>query len=525
LQPLRFREAVSSLHDVVISDLRYVKPDKTAYREYAASIQQRESSIRQSAADQRRDELKQPLDEPVPPELEHHFAKCRDLYWKSRQRYSDYLYKNDRELWRLMMPCDPIVTVAPDVVMLECFSKDESSYGCLSVSRDAFRTTADVALGTTNVDYSWNLYEEFQTLRSYRNTAFVIDPKGVEVQSEDRSAYREEKIDLPETWLRGFLQLQAAMTLPMRKVRLPIESVYSILAFLKRTRAKSSPRAIRFELMPGEVPRVFLEPWSKEIVVSNHRYAGPKAETIRIWGRDRLQALARMLPIASHVDVGLIGSGFPSFWMAAMGEMQFTLGLSGWTANDWSGLLALDQLAPPGTVNDLSLEKLASTFRSSTSQSLATVAQQSGLALHDAAAGLNQLALLGQVIHDVSTGVFRWRQVIPTPLTREQLGPPNPELVAAKELVARGKVKIVSNEQLANGNRLLMGQFSNHLVELMVDSDHIIVRGKCNCSHHFRFGLKKGPCQHLQALRNKAFGTQLSDLSLQAWYKKFWEPQ
>jgi hypothetical protein len=34
LQPLRFREAISALHDVVISDLRFKPRDKTAYEEW-----------------------------------------------------------------------------------------------------------------------------------------------------------------------------------------------------------------------------------------------------------------------------------------------------------------------------------------------------------------------------------------------------------------------------------------------------------------------------------------------------------
>src|SRR5690242_18376484 len=33
-QPLRFREAISALHDVVISDLRYQPRDKSAYQAY-----------------------------------------------------------------------------------------------------------------------------------------------------------------------------------------------------------------------------------------------------------------------------------------------------------------------------------------------------------------------------------------------------------------------------------------------------------------------------------------------------------
>ena len=31
-QPLRFREAISALHDVVVCDLRVAKPDRTAWR-------------------------------------------------------------------------------------------------------------------------------------------------------------------------------------------------------------------------------------------------------------------------------------------------------------------------------------------------------------------------------------------------------------------------------------------------------------------------------------------------------------
>ena len=34
LQALRFREAISALHDTVISDLRFKKRDKTAYLEW-----------------------------------------------------------------------------------------------------------------------------------------------------------------------------------------------------------------------------------------------------------------------------------------------------------------------------------------------------------------------------------------------------------------------------------------------------------------------------------------------------------
>ena len=49
-QKLEFREAISALHDVVVSDLRFKAKDKTAYKEWAA---QREEIDWQQVAAQR----------------------------------------------------------------------------------------------------------------------------------------------------------------------------------------------------------------------------------------------------------------------------------------------------------------------------------------------------------------------------------------------------------------------------------------------------------------------------------------
>src|SRR5207245_3640085 len=131
-------------------------------------------------------------EEKIPDGLEKRFNSFREKYWSARIKYSDYLTKNDPALWRVLVPCDPVVTVAPDVLFFECFSKDESSYGCLTAERDLFETPGDVALGTTNVDYSLPLYEEFQRLRTYRRTRFAVDPAGFEVRTEGAADYREE---------------------------------------------------------------------------------------------------------------------------------------------------------------------------------------------------------------------------------------------------------------------------------------------------------------------------------------------
>lgn len=521
--PLRFREAVSALHDVVISDLRYKRKDKTAYEEWKKQEAEKERKIRSEVVKATKAELQPLHHQPMPAGFERQFTKCRARYWDARQRYANHLYREDPQLWRLLMPCDPVITVSPDVLFFECFSADESSYGCLTVERDGFESETDVSLGTTNVDYSWRLYEHFQEIRSYRETRFTIDPLGFEVQARaEAAAYREEKIDLPQSWLRGFSTLQSAMSLPAKRVRVSREGVYSVLAFLKRHKAHTSPRAVRFELTPGQPPAIVLEPWNKRIVLHDTPYTGPRQEVIRTWGRDRLRVLARLLPLLDGADVYLLGTGLPSFWVMRMGEMKLTLGLSGWTTNDWtSGGSALDQLTPPVNPSAEVMRGLAEAFRQNPTWTLDALASKTRAAAPVVSAGLNKLALLGQVIHDLPHEVYRWRQVMPVTLSAEIIGPENPETVAAR-LIPAAKVRITSDKTDARSQRQVTANVEGRTqAELKLDADDRIVGGKCGCSYFYTGGLRRGPCRHLQAIRNKLLGVDRSGATLETWYRRF----
>src|SRR5580704_8164610 len=186
LQPLRFREAMSALHDVVISDLRYKKRDKSAYEQWKKNEQAKLQAVQRGAYAAAAADILQRLSVPLPEGLQKRFDVARNRYWDARVAYSYYLRQHDEELWRMLMPCDPVITVADDVVFFECFSADESSYGCLTVNRgDGFGNSDSVQFGTTNVEYSWDLYHHFQSLRSYRETRFSVDPAGFGVSTEN----------------------------------------------------------------------------------------------------------------------------------------------------------------------------------------------------------------------------------------------------------------------------------------------------------------------------------------------------
>ncbi len=523
--PLRFREAVGALHDVVVCDLRYKPRDRSAYEAYKAEEKRRENDLRMRVMKQARATIREAmadLPESYIADLEKQYKRLCSAYWKKRLEYSSYLTKHDPELWRLLVPCDPVITVAPDCLFFECFSADESSYGCLTVDRGAFDRERDVDLGTTNVDYSWTLYEHFQSMRSYRETRFLVDPAGFEVNGGAGDGYREEKIDLPPSWLRGFLQLQAAMSLPMRRVPIGREGLYNILAYLKRRRAARSPRAVRFELEPGRPPWAVLEPWGQRVRLGDAPYAGPRSEVIRTWGRDRLQLLARLLPLMDGAEVHLLGTGLPSFWVVKMGPIRLILGLSGWTANDWTGAAALDQLAPPADPDPITMTSIARAFHTDPALSFDRLRTLTGTEAPALAVGLNRLAMLGQVIHDLPAGLYRWRQIMPVTLSAELIGPEHPETAAARRLVAEKTVKISRDETRPDGLRVLEGRVTTTEVSLLLDADGRMLRGRCSCSYHFTGGLRRGPCRHLQALRDKANAAAPNRSTPSAWYQSLW---
>ncbi|HVV84098.1 MAG TPA: SWIM zinc finger family protein [Kofleriaceae bacterium] len=499
VHPLRFREAVSALHEIVVGDLRLRKRDRSAHEAWRAQQAADEAALRKAVLDRSKAQALAEAPGAISPTLEADFRRLHDVYWKARRAWAAELGRNDPALFRALVPCDPVVTVAPDVVTFECFSKDESSYGCLSVDRDAFQTADDAALGTTNVDYSLALYEQFQTIRSYRPTRLQVDPGGVAAAVGAAPAVREEKIDLPASWLRGFGQLQAAMALPARHVELSTDVVYSLLAYLRRHRERTGPRSLRFVLAPGRAPQVVLEPWGVTLTSHGAPYAGERAEEIKVWGRRRLMAFARTLPIAERFEVRLLGTGLPSVWIARLGELRLTLALSGWTANDWSRGSNLDQHFARYVAHPSTVDRLARELAAVHAAPLAALAAKVNEPAQTVLGSLFELARRGQVAYDFAANAYRWRPILDTPVTDAMLGPEPEETVAGRRLAAA--VTVERTEPLDDGRRALVAKVGGTSCEAVLDADDALGRARCTCSYFHRFRLRAGPCRHLLALR------------------------
>lgn len=502
--PIRFREAMSALHEVVVGDLKAKPKDRSAWKAYKAELAAHEARVFEAASNQAEVQALREPSQPPPKDLKRRFKEAHAKYFRARARWIRELYEKDSKLWWLL---DPVVTAAPDAVLFECFSRDESSYACLTIDREAFsgQDHSSRGLGTTNIDYSWALYDQFQKLRSYRPTQLAVDPTGFEIDVSGSPGYREEKIDLPASWLRGFGQIQAAQMLPATAVRLPRETLYGLLAILKRRREKAGPRAIRFELAPGGSCRVVLEPWELEVKCPGRVHDLGVQNTVRIWGRRRLEVLARLLPLIEGVDLYLLGSGLPSIWVARLGEMSFTLALSGWTNNDFTSGANLELLA--GQLESVAEVEVnvARQLREARLMNLSQLSQRVGAHVprHLLTSALFQLALRGQAIYDYAHQVYRYRQVLPEAIAVDLAGV-NPELEAARRAIRDGNVRLERSENIGDSRLLLAGAVGKTECEALLDADGIFKKGQCSCSFFYKHRLRRGPCRHLLALKLKA---------------------
>ena len=501
---VEFREAISALHDVVTSDLRFVPKDRTDYLTWRE--QQSYLDLAQITSDQARlaTEIRTLQEELA--RLEAAGAERRRQFYDARSKYFRYLYNRDKELW---FKLDPVITVHPDQVFFECFSKDESSYGRLAASYEVFQELGERANGTTNIDYSEKLYGEFQKIRSYKTTSLDIDPTGFDVKTSMEDTYREVKIDLPDTWVRGFLQVSSAATLPAHVVEFHPMDVHNLCLLLRRNKELVGPRSIRFQLTPGAPVSLVLDPWGTKLACPRSRYLdsrpGAKGDTeIRIWGRRRLFILERLLPRAKKVRCFLLGSGLPTYWVVDLGDLSFTLGLSGWTLNNWSDAGNFDLMAAREEVDSVTQRRVFDELGTTWFATPEELAQRTSLATPIVASALAGWVQAGRAIFDLDKGVYRKRELTRDPLPMDKLRFSNAREEAAAKMVARGKIA-VDRADGSDGGLVLAGRVKDRektfAPKLTFDTEQRLVEGECTCDYYVRNKLHRGPCEHMLALR------------------------
>ncbi len=495
---IMFREAMSALREVVVSDLRYKKKDRSEYMEWLKGEEMKRLAKHMEGKSELVEKMNIASSE-LKVLQDRQYARWKP-YYDARNKLRKYLEAiNPAFRWVF----DPVITVHPDELFFECFSQDESSYARLGAGYDLFENISEYECGTTNIDFSAQLFGEMQKIRTYKSTHFEIDPAGFQVETTGEEIYKEKKIDLPDSWVRGFLQVQSAMSLPMVSFTLSPVDIYNMCLFMRQNREKESPRALRYELTPGKPVTAVFEPWEYRLECSCI-WEGEEPVIIRTWGRRRLHILERLIPVTKKVKVCLLGRGLPSFYVMHLDNMVFTLGLSGWTANDWSGEGNFDLLSSRAKVDVYETSAVLNYLKEKKFAPLDEIAFQTKLDRAKVSGALNLWCQSGKVTYDLAGGTYRYRELTKEQIPLDDLTYRNEREKSAGKFLEEGSVSITSRKE--NGGLEVSGKIKDdkntYDTDLTLDRDDRIIKAECTCYWHKQNKLRKGPCEHIIALRS-----------------------
>lgn len=534
--PLLFRDAMLMLREIVVSDTRKKTKERTDYFKWLDEEIERRVKAHKEYMPNIRKSLKKDMDS-CDSEILHKRNEINDLLKIQRNlqqqidqydAWKDY-YKIERDFWKfikdrdysLWFVLDPVITVHNDQVSFEAFSIDESTYGCLSVSMNEFDLLQTPKLGTTNIDFSAKLEKEMQRFRSYTDVTLSVNPEGFTIDNDIVPEYIEKKIDLPETWIKGFNQVSSAAALSGIELELSPSDMYDICAFLRKHKEKKSPRYMKWILDPGQRVQIVFEPFGT-VLTLNTIYQGNQKREEKIWGRRRWLVAEKLIPLSKAFYVRLLGFGMPQFIRADMGTMQMTIGFSSWSSNDWVKGTAFNIMAGftgKGCYKNiyqllkekrcLSMEEISSCLPNEKSDKIK--------------AGVGMLFRKGEGYFDLINNKVRFRHLCNAPIPEELYEVSDIETHVQKisNLTFDNMTIRYSQQQefIFKTTYKENEQFSS--TEIVIDQDGQITKLDCNCQK-FRRGERNlsDPCAHILALYVASYKLlKLKNLEYEKEYK------
>ncbi len=484
------RDSLMTAISILESDLRYKGRDRTAYLAY----------------------------------LMKQGKRANAMIWEAQKAFLDSQFADDKRQSGVL---DPILTVDPDEISLEVFSKDESAYARLALSSALFEGR-EVAHGTSFVELPTSFVERLDRVATHQE--ILLDAgttatarKGT-AQAPLAAPAGPKAVEVPYSWLRGFLQVQAAAMLPSTTCDLAPIDVYNLLFALRTRKAKKPPRGLRFELVPGQPPRIIIEPWELVLECHGAPYQGTTPRVVRAFGRQRLLTLARALPYLKGARLQLLGAGLPMFWVLDLGLATLTVALTGWTESSWASSASFDQLMPTGERGLSVADAVVATLKQKGPLPLTELQGVLGASREELRVALQREALRGRVLFDVARQVFRPRALLPQAVPDEAIryGTPREEKAhrllgdGTKGSTPSGEVSVTKVHEIAGEGVEIHGEVTDkeakrsYSPRFSMDLEGRVSDAWCNCATFQRTGVREGPCEHMIALR-LAYGRKLAE--------------
>lgn len=532
--PLIFRDAMLMLREIVISDTSIKKKERVDFFAWLEGEIERRIVKHEQYMPQVREELKDNMNELIS-QIGDKDSEIEKLYklrneikgeidkqdvWRDynnlERNFWKFLRDRDYDLWLVL---DPVITVHKDEVSFEAFSIDESTYGCLSIDINEFELLQEPKLGTTNIDFSYKLAKEIERFRTYNEVNLSVNPEGFSVESGVMPEYVEKKIDLPETWIKGFNQVSAAASLGGIDVTINKTDMYDICSYLRRHKAKESPRYMKWILEPGKNIKILFEPF-KEVLTLKSIYNGEKKREEKIWGRRRWLVMEKIIPLANSFKIRLLGFGMPQFIIADMGSMKMTVGLTSWSSNDWIKGTAFNIMG--GFIGEGNYNKVYGLLKEKRALSMDEIFNELKEDSKSACkAGIGMLLKKGEGYYDPINDKVRFRRLISEPLPEEMYKTTETELNVQEHINEGMDNFIVSvndegeyvfkhsmktpNPKKGKWKYYRTPDFDREYdytdTEIRIDEDGAITYVKCDCKE-FKKGARNisEPCEHILAL-------------------------
>lgn len=194
----------------------------------------------------------------------------------------------------------------------------------------------------------------------------------------------------------------------------------------------------------------------------------------------------------------------PSFYRVDLGHMTFTLGLSGWTANDWSRVGNFDLMAPRAEVDAMTQQKVFLALKENWFESADSLAYRLRLDKSTVLSSLSAFTQAGRAIYDMDKKVFRLRELSRETLPIDSLRFSSDREKEARELVNQGGVTVKRNIVNSDNIRLagkIVRMNKTFNAEITIDKDERLSEGSCTCYFYSQNKLFKGPCEHMLAIR------------------------
>lgn len=397
----------------------------------------------------------------------------RDLLLFLSDIVNSRFYRPD--LWRLM---DPVVTCEKDLIRLECFSSCASIYGRVDFNSDMFDGYELSERGTTNVNFNNDFTKNLSLLRPEKKSVFEIGQDFLSLETEHGKTV-EQKVKLPERWLKGFLQSQAIHRKATKFFELGTISGKKFISEIKESMGDSPV----FLLQSGK---------NLQIMQSKPR----NGLYIEVSGINRLKLLKKLIPHILNIEIFEVKETGLTVWVIKTQNASITVGLSSSVKNGFSGegeALRNLTLKDDSYTTDLAhhIIKNLNNFKIKELSDLLEISEGEALKTVDL---LSMQGLLG---YDCSSGVYFYR-VLPFS------GKTNTRWVNSKEILENNQIeveKVIKDENGLFAKGWVQGNKARYYVEINVLINGYLNQAKCNCEWIVKHELKRGPCKHILALR------------------------